>query len=45
MSKQEDYACIYLDVTQLGSESTTELQWYKGIITVLFHLKNGSVVQ
>lgn len=38
--QQEDYACIYLDVTQLGSENTTPLQWYKGIITVLFHELN-----
>lgn len=35
--QQEDYACIYLDVTQLGSENTTPLQWYKGIMAVLFH--------
>lgn len=38
--QQEDYACIYLDVTQLGSENTTPLQWYNGIITVLFHELN-----
>lgn len=35
--KQEDYACVYLNVTPLGSEDTTPLQWYRGIITVLWH--------
>ena len=33
----EGYACVYLDVTRLGSEETTPLQWYKGIITCLLY--------
>lgn len=39
--QQEDYACIYLDVTQLVSESTTELQWYKGELIQSF--EGGSI--
>jgi hypothetical protein len=35
--QQEDYACVYLDVTPLGSEETTPVQWYKGIIAILWH--------
>lgn len=35
--EQEGCACVYLDVSRLGSEETTPLQWYKGIITSLFH--------
>jgi WD40 repeat protein len=35
--QSEGYACAYLDITQLGSNNTTPLQWYKGIITVLFY--------
>jgi len=35
--QSQGYACAYLDITQLGSNTTTPLQWYKGIITVLFH--------
>ncbi|HIK39502.1 AAA-like domain-containing protein [Thermoleptolyngbya sp. M55_K2018_002] len=31
------YLCIYLDITQLGSENLTPLQWYRGIITTLHH--------
>ncbi|MBF2086865.1 AAA-like domain-containing protein [Thermoleptolyngbya sp. C42_A2020_037] len=31
------YLCIYLDITQLGSENLTPLQWYRGIITILHH--------
>ncbi|WOB43987.1 hypothetical protein HNI00_13140 [Thermoleptolyngbya oregonensis NK1-22] len=29
--------CVYLDITQLGSENLTPLQWYRGIITILHH--------
>ncbi|OYD93206.1 hypothetical protein CDG76_21205 [Nostoc sp. 'Peltigera membranacea cyanobiont' 210A] len=35
--KSEGYKCIYLDVTQLGSEDTTSAQWYKGIIVSIFY--------
>ncbi|MFQ3629835.1 MAG: AAA-like domain-containing protein, partial [Cyanobacteriota bacterium] len=31
------YLCIYLDLTQLGSENLTPLQWYRGVITILHH--------
>ena len=35
--KQEGYACVYLDVSRLGSDETTLVQWYKGITLSLFH--------
>ncbi|ACK72772.1 WD-40 repeat protein [Gloeothece citriformis PCC 7424] len=35
--EDEGYSCVYVDVTRLGSEETTPLQWYKGIILSLFH--------
>ncbi|MBH8565444.1 AAA-like domain-containing protein [Nostoc sp. CENA67] len=35
--EKEGYACVYLDMTRLGSESTTPVQWYKGIIVSLFY--------
>ncbi|MBN3923572.1 AAA-like domain-containing protein [Nostoc sp. NMS4] len=35
--KLEGYKCVYLDVTQLGSEDTTSAQWYKGIIVSIFY--------
>lgn len=35
--EQEGYACVDIDVSQLGSEETTPLQWYKGIVISLFH--------
>ncbi|MGF1936806.1 MAG: AAA-like domain-containing protein [Nostoc sp. ChiQUE02] len=35
--KSEGYKCVYLDVTQLGSEDTTSAQWYKGIIVSMFY--------
>ncbi|MFN6486485.1 MULTISPECIES: AAA-like domain-containing protein [unclassified Nostoc] len=38
--KSEGYKCIYLDVTQLGSEDTTSAQWYKGIIVSMFYALN-----
>lgn len=38
--EREGYACVYIDVTRLGSEETTPLQWYKGIIISLFHRLN-----
>ncbi|MBD2091564.1 AAA-like domain-containing protein [Microcoleus sp. FACHB-1515] len=38
----EGCACAYLDITQLGSETITPKQWYRGIITVLFHDLNLS---
>lgn len=31
------HLCIYLDLTQLGSENLTPLQWYRGIMTILHH--------
>lgn len=31
------FFCIYLDLTQLGSENLTPLQWYRGIIAILHH--------
>lgn len=33
----EGYTCVYLDVTRLGSEETTPMQWYKGVIVSLFY--------
>jgi WD40 repeat protein len=33
--QQEGYRCTTLDMTSVGSEDTTPLQWYKGIITQL----------
>jgi WD40 repeat protein len=38
--EQEDYSCVYIDVTRLGSEETTPKQWYKGIIISLFYQLN-----
>lgn len=38
--KSEGYECVYLDMTQLGSEQTTPEQWYKGIIVSLFYSLN-----
>ena len=38
--KSEGYKCVYLDVTQLGSEDTTSAQWYKGIIVSIFYALN-----
>ncbi|MHC0064183.1 AAA-like domain-containing protein [Nostoc sp. UIC 10890] len=38
--KSEGYKCVYLDVTQLGSEDTTSAQWYKGIIVSMFYALN-----
>lgn len=35
--KKEGYKCIYLNLTQLGSEDTTPAQWYKGFIVSLFY--------
>ena len=35
--KQEGYACVYLDVSRLGSDDTTLVQWYRGISMSLFH--------
>ncbi|HLO86439.1 MAG TPA: AAA-like domain-containing protein [Nostocaceae cyanobacterium] len=40
--QQEGYVCAYLDVTQLGSNNTTPLQWYKGMITILYYRLNLS---
>ncbi|GAB1541418.1 hypothetical protein NUACC21_40890 [Scytonema sp. NUACC21] len=35
--EQEGFACVYIDVSRLGSDETTPLQWYKGTIFSLFH--------
>ncbi|GAA6617380.1 AAA-like domain-containing protein [Scytonema sp. NUACC26] len=35
--EQEGCACVYIDVSRLGSDETTPLQWYKGTILTLFH--------
>lgn len=35
--EKEGCACVYLDLARLGSESTTPVQWYKGIIASLFY--------
>ncbi len=35
--EQEGYACAYIDLSLFGSEETTSLQWYKGIVISLFH--------
>ncbi|GJD19418.1 WD-40 repeat [Rivularia sp. IAM M-261] len=34
--QQEGYCCSILDMTSIGSENITPLQWYKGIITQLW---------
>jgi WD40 repeat protein len=34
--QQEGYRCSTLDMTSVGSENITPLQWYKGIITQLW---------
>jgi WD40 repeat protein len=34
--QREGYVCLYLDVTQLGSDTITPVQWYRGIILILF---------
>lgn len=34
--QQEGYRCTTLDMTSVGSENITPLQWYKGIITQLW---------
>ncbi|WP_013324116.1 AAA-like domain-containing protein [Gloeothece verrucosa] len=38
--EKEGYRCAYLDITRLGSEETTPIQWYKGIIISLFYSLN-----
>jgi len=35
--EKEGYRCVYLDVSRLGSTTTTLVQWYKGITLSLFH--------
>ncbi|KOP24457.1 hypothetical protein AMR41_20190 [Hapalosiphon sp. MRB220] len=35
--EQEGYACVYLDLSRLGSEEITSVQWYKGILISLFY--------
>ncbi len=35
--EKEGYTCVYLDVSRLGSTTTTLVQWYKGITLSLFH--------
>lgn len=48
--QQEGFKCATIDMTNIGSENITPLQWYKGIVTDLwrsfkligkFQLKNG----
>lgn len=34
--QREGYACAVVDITNIGSENITPLQWYKGIITDLW---------
>ncbi|MUG91883.1 hypothetical protein F7734_05115 [Scytonema sp. UIC 10036] len=38
--EQEGCACVYIDVSRLGSDETTPSQWYKGTILSLFHSLN-----
>ncbi|BAZ09649.1 putative Chase2 sensor protein [Calothrix sp. NIES-4071] len=33
--RQEDYKCTVVDLTNIGSENITPLQWYKGLVTDL----------
>jgi hypothetical protein len=34
--EQQRYACTIIDLTKVGSENITPLQWYKGIVTELW---------
>ncbi|MEE3717236.1 AAA-like domain-containing protein [Tumidithrix elongata RA019] len=34
--QQEGYACTVVDMTNIGSDNITPLQWYKGIVTDLW---------
>jgi hypothetical protein len=34
--EQQGYACHTIDLTKIGSENITPLQWYKGIVTELW---------
>jgi len=36
----EGCACVYIDLTQLKSESVTLKQWYRGLITILYYSLN-----
>ena len=36
--QQECCACVILNMAQLVSETVTPLQWYRGIITLLFYV-------
>ena len=38
--EKENYICIYLNLALLGTNQTTDIQWYKGIIFSLFHKLN-----
>lgn len=38
--QKEGCACVYLDMTQLKSERITDVQWYRGLITVLYYSLN-----
>ncbi|MEC4814895.1 MAG: AAA-like domain-containing protein [Scytonema sp. PMC 1069.18] len=38
--EQQGCACVYIDVSRLGSDETTTLQWYKGTIISLFQSLN-----
>lgn len=38
--QKEGCACVYLDITQVGSEAVTPTQWYRGIITILYYSLN-----
>lgn len=38
--QKEDCVCVYLDMTTLCSEVITPVQWYRGMITVLYYRLN-----
>ncbi|BAY77878.1 WD-40 repeat-containing protein [Nostoc linckia NIES-25] len=38
--EKENYICVYLNSSLLGTNETTPRQWYKGIILSLFHKLN-----
>ncbi|MEB3887191.1 AAA-like domain-containing protein [Lyngbya sp. CCY1209] len=40
--KGQGYRCIYLDMTQFGSENVSYNQWYKGLMFVLLRRSNLS---
>lgn len=34
--KQENYRCVIIDLTSIGSEQITTLQWYKGLVAQIY---------